>query len=158
MKSSTQQKTKHLTLLKRIVGLSLLLVACCSQAATVMGDLGRSELSLKALEKKWGIQVASVRLSGNGNLVDFRYRVLDPDKAAGLADREAKPFLVDQSTGAKLFVPRTPKIGPLRQTAQKLEPGKTHFMLFSNPGKFVKAGSKVTVAVGDFRVENLIVE
>jgi hypothetical protein len=30
--------------------------------------------------------------------------------------------------------------------------------MFGNPGKFVKQGNKVAVVIGDFRVENLVVE
>ena len=55
-------------------------------------------------------------------------------------------------------VPNTPKIGPLRQTATQMEAGKVYFMLFANSGRLVKAGSRVTVAIGDFRAENLTVE
>ena len=135
------------------------LLAAAGDSATNPGDaLGRAALSLKRLESRWGIQISSLRLSANGNIVDFRYKVLDPDKAAALGDPETKPFLVDQASGAKLLVPKTPKIGPLRQTAQKPETGKVYFLLFANPGRLVKSGSKVTVAIGDFRAENMTVE
>jgi len=111
-----------------------------------------------SLEQKWGIQVTSLHLSANGYMVDFRSQVLDPGKAATLGDPKAKPYLVDQATGAKLNVPRSPKVGPLRQSAENLTAGKVYFALFSNPGKVVKTGSKVTVAIGDFKAENLVVE
>ena len=91
-------------------------------------------------------------------MIDFRYKVLDPVKAATLADRQAKPYLLDQATGAKLSVPRSPKVGPLRQAAENLTAGKVYFALFSNPGKLVKQGNKVTVVVGGFRAENLVVQ
>ena len=110
------------------------------------------------LEQKWGIQVASLHLSANGYMVDFRYKVVDPQKAATLGDPKAKPYLLDQATGAKLVVPRSPKVGPLRQSAENLTAGKVYFTLFANHSKAVKAGNKVTVVVGDFRAENLVVE
>lgn len=135
-----------------------LLVAAGGVAATADDALGRAALSLKRLESRWGIQISSLRLSANGNIVDFRYKVLDPDKAAALGDPETKPFLADQASGAKLLVPKTPKIGPLRQTAQRPQAGKVYFMLFANPGKLVKSGGKVTLTVGDFHAENLAVE
>ncbi len=100
----------------------------------------------------------SLRLSANGYMVDFRYKVLDPEKAATLGDPKAKPYIVDQATGAKLVVPRSPKVGPLRQSAENLTAGKVYFTMFSNTGKAVKAGSKVTVVIGDFKAENLVVE
>lgn len=112
----------------------------------------------ESLADRWGIQITGLRLSARGNMVDFRYKVLDADKAATLSDRESKPYLLDQASGNKLLVPKTPKIGPLRQTAQKPEVGKVYFVLFANPNKVVKAGSKVTVALGDFQTTNLTVE
>ena len=112
----------------------------------------------ESLEQKWGIQVTSLHLSANGYMVDFRYKVVDPEKAATLGDPKAKPYLLDQATGAKLVVPKSPKVGPLRQSAENLTAGKVYFTLFSNHRKAVKAGSKVTVVVGDFRAENLVVQ
>jgi len=109
-------------------------------------------------EQKWGIQVTSLHLSANGYMVDFRYKVVDPEKAATLGDPKAKPYLVDQATGARLLVPRSPKVGPLRQSTENLTAGKVYFTLFSNRNKAVKAGSKVTVVIGDFRAENLVVQ
>jgi hypothetical protein len=110
------------------------------------------------LEQTWGIQVSSVFLSGGGNLVDFRYKVLDPVKAATLTRAESKPTLLDQTTGAKLIVPDMPKVGPMRQTVKQPVVGKTYFMLFANTRHHVKSGDKVTIAIGDFRAENLTVE
>ena len=111
-----------------------------------------------ALREKWGIEMTSLRMSGNGHLIDFRYRVFDPDKAAVLGDKQYKPYLIDQVTGTRLVIPDTPKLGPLRQSATRLEAGKIYFMLFANSGRLVKSGRKVTVVIGDFKVENLTVE
>lgn len=127
--------------------------AAGSQLATNAQPAG-----MESLERNWGIQVTALRLSAQGYMVDFRYKVLDPGKAAALADPNAKPCLVDQATGARLNVPRSPKVGPLRQSAQNLTGGKIYFALFANPGKVVKSGSKVTVAIGDFKAEDLVVE
>ena len=111
-----------------------------------------------ALREKWGIEMTSLRMSGNGHLIDFRYRVFDPDKAAVLGDKQYKPYLIDQVTGTRMVIPDTPKLGPLRQSATRLEAGKIYFMLFANSGRLVKSGRKVTVVIGDFKVENLTVE
>jgi hypothetical protein len=111
-----------------------------------------------SLRDRWGIDITSIRMSGHGHLIDFRYRVLDPAKAATLGDRRYKPCMIDEATGTKLVVPNTPKLGPLRQSATRMEAGKIYFMLFANSGRLVKSGSRVTVAIGDFRVENLAVE
>jgi hypothetical protein len=114
--------------------------------------------SAGSLEQKWGIQVSGLFLSAGGNMVDFRYKVLDPAKAAILTKPEIKPELINQATGAKLIVPNAPKVGPLRQTVQKPVAGKMYFMLFANTRHHVKSGDKVTITAGDFKIENLIVE
>ncbi len=110
------------------------------------------------LRTQWGIEIASLRLSAHGRMLDFRYKVLDPAKAAALAARENRPHLIDQATGAILRVPSSPKIGPLRQTAAQLAAGKIYFVIFANTRGIVKSGSKVTVVIGAFRAENLTVQ
>jgi hypothetical protein len=108
-------------------------------------------------EEKWGIKILSLRLTSGGYMLDFRYRVIDPDKAAPLFDRKIKPYLLDQTSGAKFSIAESPKVGALRQT-RKPEANRNYFMIFANPGKYVKKGNKVTVAADDFKAENLTVE
>jgi len=108
-------------------------------------------------EEKWGIKILSLRLSANGYILDFRYSLIDPKKAAPLFDIRNKPYLIDQASGVKCYVPKAPKVGSLRTTKNPI-PGKNYFILFGNPGKFIKVGNKVTVVVGDFKAENLTVE
>lgn len=110
------------------------------------------------LRERWGIEVTSLHLSAKGRMVDFRYRVLDPDKAALLGDRTVKPTLTDLATGAVLRVPSFPKTGSMRQTSAKMEAGRVYFMLFANTGMPVKTGSRVTVTIGDFKAEGLTVQ
>lgn len=105
-----------------------------------------------------GIEVEHLRLSAHGRLVDLRYRVTDPEKAADFAKRELKPVLIDSQSGAKLQVPTSPKVGPLRQLAKGNDPKKVYFSLFSNAGMVVKPGSKVCLQLGDLCIDNLVVE
>jgi hypothetical protein len=111
-----------------------------------------------ALEEKWGVQITGIRLSAADYMLDFRYRVADPNKAAPLLGRQVKPYLIDEVSGAKLIVPAPPKVGSLRQKSREPLAGKIYFVIFSNPGKLVKRGGRVTVVIGDFKAENLIVE
>jgi len=105
-----------------------------------------------------GIEVESVRLTAAGYMVDFRYRVTDPDKAAAVFDRRNTAYLVDQASGIALSVPRTAKVGPLRQTNFQPDPERVYFILFSNSGGLIKPGSLVTLVVGDYRFENIVVQ
>lgn len=109
------------------------------------------------LQEQWGIEMASLRLTAAGHLVDFRYRVTDPTKALPLFDRKGKPTLIDQASGKTLNVPVAPKIGSLRQKTVKPEVGRIYFILFGNPD-VVKDGSKVTLVIGEVKVEDLTVE
>jgi len=99
-----------------------------------------------------------MRLSGQGYFVDFRYKVLDPAKAAPLAKSDVKPYLIDELSGKRLGVPTTPKLGSLRQTAVQLMPGRVYFIFFGNSTGIVKRGSQVTVVIGECRIEHLTVE
>ena len=108
------------------------------------------------MAEKWGIEVSSIRMTANNHMIDFRYRVLDAKKAETLFERETKPYLIDQASGKVLAVPNTAKVGPLR-SSNKPKEGKIYWMFFGNSG-VVKAGNKVTVVIGEFKAENLIVE
>jgi hypothetical protein len=108
-------------------------------------------------EEKWGLKIVAVRLTSAGSLLDFRYRVIDPEKVSPLLDRNAKPYLVDQASGVRLSVPNMPKVGSLRAKG-KPETDRVYFILFGNSRGLVKKGSKVTVVVGDFKAEDLVVE
>jgi len=112
------------------------------------------------MEEQWGVRVESIRSTAAGNMIDFRYRILDADKALPLVDRRIKAYLIDEASGASLTVPNTAKVGPLRQTVKYGKPkeDRIYLVIFGNPGKFVKPGNKVTVVIGDFRAENLILE
>ena len=89
-------------------------------------------------------------------MIDFRYRVLDAKKAETLFARENKPYLIDEASRKVLSVPTTAKIGPLR-TSGDIKEGSIYWMFFANIPGLVKAGSTVTVVIGDFRAEHLVV-
>ena len=104
------------------------------------------------------IEVEGIRLSAAGYMLDFRYRVLDPVKAAPLLDRKVKLYLLDEASGARLAVPNAPKVGSLRTSSRsKMTPGRNYFILFANPGRYLQAGSKVTLVAGDAEINHLTV-
>lgn len=113
-------------------------------------------VSDESILKNWGIEVIAIRLSAAGHMIDFAYRVVDSEKAAALLQKQVKPYLIDQASGAKMTVPRT-RLGPMRQTAVLPQADRNYRILFANGG-MVKTGSKVTVVIGDLRIENLVVD
>jgi hypothetical protein len=108
------------------------------------------------IEEKWGIKILGIRQTANALLLDFRFHVIDPEKAKPLIGRHAKPYIIDEASGMKFSVPNMPKVGSLR--ARGNIPDRDYFILFSNPNGIVKKGSKVTVVADDFKLEHLIVE
>ncbi|MEN6534376.1 MAG: hypothetical protein ABFD89_11980 [Bryobacteraceae bacterium] len=118
---------------------------------------GRESVQASELGAKWGIEVESVRLAGAEMMLDFRYRVIDPEKADLLFSRQVQPCLIHQASGVKLRVASTAKTGPLR-TTYRPQAGRIYFMLFGNTRRQVSVGDRVTVMVGDFKAENLRVE
>ena len=122
-------------------------------------DIGGAASAAKQfLKENWGVQTEGLRLSAAGYMLDFRFRVLAPNKAAPLLDRANKPYLLDPQSGAKLIVPAPPKVGSLRQKSGAPKRDKVYFVMFSNPGRFIKPGQKVTIVIGDFKAENLVVQ
>ena len=113
----------------------------------------------KALADKWGVEVIGMRLTSAGYMLDFRFRVLDADKALPLFEHRIKPYVVADKSDIKLPVPMAPKVGAFRPTnrGKNIKADKTYYMIFGNPDRHVKAGEKVTVVIGDFKVEHLMV-
>lgn len=133
-----------------MLGLVLFIAGC--------GAVDTSDKQGKAgLAEKWGIEITSIRMTAAGHMIDFRYRVLDPEKAESLFLRKNKPYLIDQKTEKVLSVPTTAKIGPLR-ASNKPQKGRIYWMFFGNGGGLIHSGSNVTVVIGEFRVEDLVVQ
>lgn len=108
-------------------------------------------------ESVWGIDSLRVKSVESGEIVKFTYRVLDPDKAKALNDKKSEPALFDVAAGVQLVVPALEKVGQLRQSSTPLE-GRAYWMAFSNKGRRVKPGDRVSVVIGQFRAEGLVVE
>lgn len=158
MKASPIQQSSK-AWLKACALLLLIFASACSATmqqtpAVVPADRAASQSAAAQL----GIQITALRISAEGYVVDLRYKALDPVKAEVLFSRKTKPYLMQESSGKVVTVPTPAKIGPLRQTTNKPEAGRGYFMLFGNPGQFIRSGDKVTLIFGGHRVEHLTVE
>jgi hypothetical protein len=109
------------------------------------------------MKREWGVEIVFVRQTSAGYMLEFRYRVLDADKAEPLFDRQVKPVLTHVESGARMIVPTPAKTGALRNSNPPLD-DHTYWMFFANPAKFVKPGDLVTIEIGDFVAENIVVE
>jgi hypothetical protein len=109
------------------------------------------------LKRRWGVEVMGVRLTAAGYMLEFRYRVLDAEKAKPIFERRTKPVLIHAETGAQLIVPTPAKTGALR-TSDPPVGGRVYWMFFANPGNLVKPGNHVSIEIGEFRVGELVVK
>jgi len=143
--------------LTRFGGLALaaLLAAGC---AAVPADKAAVATPPPATAEDSGIRVESLRLTAADYMLDLRYRITDPERAAAFFSRKTELQLVDPVSGARLAVPTTPKLGRLRQVARKDMPDRSYFMIFANPGRYLKAGSQVILVAGDTRISQITVE
>jgi hypothetical protein len=108
-------------------------------------------------KRNWGVEIVGVSPVESGYMLAFRYRIIDPNKALMLNDLQAPAYLIDEATGIRLAVPALEKVGPLRTGFTPVK-GRTYFMIFGNPGKLVKRGGHVTIVVGNFRAEGVVVD
>jgi hypothetical protein len=108
-------------------------------------------------KRNWGVEIIGVKPVSSGYMLSFKYRVIDPEKAKLLNDRQTRAFLRDEATGNVLSVPAMENVGELRTGAAPVA-DRTYFMIFGNPGKLVKSGSRVSVVAGAMHVDGLIVD
>jgi hypothetical protein len=108
-------------------------------------------------EKNFGVKIVSLRPTAGGQMLDLRFQVIDPEKAKHVLDKNKKAYILDSKTGKTLPVPVT-KAGPMRQATLKPEAGRIYFILFSNPNRMAKEGNSVSLVIGDFRKDGIIVD
>lgn len=132
--------------------------AAVPHAGTVKaGQKFSGSRSSQYFQRNWGIDIVGVHPVASGQMLAFRYRVLDEAKAKPLFEKTLKPYLIDEASGTRLAVPSMENVGELRQDVTP-EAERIYYMIFGNPGKLVKAGSRVSIVIGNFHLEGLIVD
>lgn len=106
-------------------------------------------ISNEALEQQYGIHLTLVGVTAAGGMVDVRYRVVDPVKAAQLVDEEEGGIMpmVYVSNGDVMLM------SDMHMREQRLVAGRVYFSLIPNTQNVVKRGTVVTVVFGDVAVE-----
>ena len=143
-------------LLGAVVGLT----GCAAKGRPPTGAESAVRVTDVDSRNTWGIEPVSLRRTAADTLVDFRYRIIEPDKAVRLVNSKVPAFLLDEGSGIQFPVPESQTVGTMRQTSRNGPPqaGRIYFMLFANPGRFIQAGSTVSVVVGGARVATLEVQ
>jgi hypothetical protein len=136
----------------------LILIVALAFLPGCAGLIKDNRQSIEAARNNFGIQVLGVRLTAAGQMLDFRYRIVDTEKAAPLMKPRNRAYLTHERTGIKMKVPSLPKVGSLRQFSSVAKKDRNYAILFSNPGRFIKRGDRVTVEIGKMKLEHLVVE
>ena len=108
-------------------------------------------------QRAWGVDIAGVKAVSSGYMLRLSYRIVDPGKAKPLTDIHNRAYLIDEASGVRLAVPAMENVGELRQTG-KAQANRSYFVIFGNPGRLVKPGNRVSLVVGNFRADGLIVD
>jgi hypothetical protein len=104
-------------------------------------------------QRRTGVRIVRVAITGDGGLVDLRYQVIDPNAADSIHEPETPPLLVDEQTGLlinELFM------GHMHHG--QLKAAQTYYLIFNNPGTLLRAGRPVTVQLGAARVAHVQVQ
>jgi len=111
-----------------------------ARPAVAADDLGQAS----------GVTITRVAVTGGGGLVDLRFRVVDPDRAHALHDAATPPAVVDESSGLVVhdLLMNHEHTGDFRA-------GATYYLVFNNPGNWVRRGAQVTVLLGNAQVEHV---
>jgi hypothetical protein len=111
------------------------------------------------IEERYGVRVSQLSVTADGGMLDFRYLVLDPNKAIELADN---PSQVLNGTSAPLVRLIAEDDGTQLQATlpmphkDALIVGRSYFVLFGNNHGAVKSGRPVTIVIGDLRLEHVV--
>ncbi|QKE83926.1 hypothetical protein [Arthrobacter sp. NEB 688] len=115
---------------------------------------GTEAVSAEAFASRTGAKITLLGVTGGGGMVELRYQVTDPDKASLLLHQEDKrPVLVVEDTGAVLAMVSRP-----HNHKAELTLGGTYFFLMANTRNALHDGTRVTVIVGDVRLEHVVAQ
>lgn len=112
-----------------------------------------TSIAAAELEDRFGLRLALVGLTAGGGILDLRFRVVDPVKAAAVfEDHERFPALIAEADGTTL------RVDPMSVHLGNLAENTLVYIHYPNARNAVEPGSNVTLVIGDVRVEHLPVQ
>ena len=132
-----------------VVVVPLVIAVGLSTLGTSVPDASSAKvINAATMEADYGIKVDLVAVTAAGGLVDLRFTVVDETKAKALFhDVATMPALLVEGKNTVL---RTTK--GMNHNLSLLK-GARYFLLFSNAGGVVQAGTKVSVVIDGVRLE-----
>ncbi len=111
-------------------------------------------ISAKTFEERFGIRITLIAVTGGGGIVDFRYKIIDKQKAEFLlGDAHAMPSLMAERSGITLRPPNH-----VMKHNNQLENGRSYFQFYANTQNAVKPGDAISVVIGSLRLEPIIAQ
>jgi hypothetical protein len=115
---------------------------------------GTTLVSTEGMAARYGIDVNLIGVTAAGGLIEFRYQVVDPDKADPIIhDADLSPIMVVEDTGVTLVLRP-----PAHHHNTQLQLGATYFFLIANAHTAIHEGSLVTLVIGDARLEHIVAQ
>ncbi len=113
---------------------------------------GTTAVSVQEFAAHTGVRVTLLGVTAQGGMIEFRYQVVDPDRASLLLhDESMRPILVAEDSGQTLAMVSRP-----HNHKADLKVGGTYFFLMANTRNAIRDGTPVTVIVGDVRLEHVV--
>ena len=110
-------------------------------------------MSSDGLASDIGVRLTQVAVTAGGGLLDVRFQVIDPEKAAALHDSSTPPAVVDAASGvvaSSLFMGHSHN--------DPFHAGQTYYYVFENPGNVIQRGNAVNVLLGSVEVDDVDVK
>lgn len=115
---------------------------------------GTTLVTSDGMAARYGIHVDLLAVTAAGGIIELRYQVVDPDKAAPLIhDIAASPKLINEGSGATIVMS-----SPHHHHGNELDLGATYFFLMANTNQALHPGDLATLVIGDARMEHIQVE
>jgi hypothetical protein len=115
---------------------------------------GTTLVTADGLAARYGIDIKMVGVTAAGGLLDFRYQVVDPDKAnAVIHDLDLYPVFIVEDTGETIAMRSLP-----HSHGTNLELGSSYYFLLPNANSAVHPGDPLTVVIGDARLEHVVAQ
>lgn len=106
-----------------------------------------------AIEEQYGIRIVRISTTADKALLDFRFQIVDPEKATNYmhGPYSKLPVLIVEKTGTRLDPPS-------HTHHANYEFGRVFYQFYRNPKGAVIAGTEVSVILGDLYLKHLIVQ
>lgn len=131
-----------------IVVLVIVLGAMLAFPRTSARQIDAELADMELLEELYGIRVKWIAVVANGGGIDFRFSVVNPDKANEfMHDPETMPILIAEDSGKRINPPQSAHDNMVYMA------GVGYHTMYSNPGGVIQSGTPVVVVFGDYRLE-----